>query len=162
MDTATIEKVSFLPRITYRIENGTTNPAYIRLFDDGWEKEGVLIDVPAMDDPTIGHPQPIHSAAYFTGKGLVLQDIYIWCPYLRTQLDLFTLHFYESGEDPDVFEKLQVISPRYDPYQSIQDVIIISLEKEILLTERTRVAFIMPAVIKAVIDFHVAEAQPMT
>jgi hypothetical protein len=147
---------------TIRAENNKGDHAYVRLLDPDFIKDKVTIDIPFLDDPTgNGHfRRYLDELASFKEKKIKIDRLYCWCPQLSAQLDLFTLHVFESTENPNLFTDLKIIPLRPDPYQVRGDVICIEAlgSDSFWLTEKTRIGFIVPAFAKMTLDLWTEDA----
>jgi hypothetical protein len=148
------------PLLTIRVDNMNNKPAFVILLDPIFEKPGVLIDIPEMDDPTIGHPRSyrgfmegLHSFAPSWSVG----GLYLWSPSLAANLDLYTLHCFEAGKEEGEFDRLRIIRPRIEPGQVRSDVLLwtaLHRHERFSLSYLTRISLIMPAFTKMVLELY--------
>jgi len=171
MDTLQENELQVIPEESYpsqicslriRVKNDNHQHSYVTLLDEGFNKSLVLIDIPIMDDPTIGRLEKyVDFCRSFKGKKMTVGSVSIWCPALMQHLDLFTLHIYEitpSKDNPHAFSNLVILPSRADPYQLRTD-IICSTERKFTLVQSSRIALIVPAHSTMLIDLYLDQIE---
>jgi hypothetical protein len=135
--------------IVIRVNNGKHTPAYIRLFDANFDKQGCIIDTPEMADPTIGKLVPYSTLLReIIQKNHNVELISIWCPNIPMNLDLFTLHLYDNFDNDDEhFQNLRIFYPILDKFQVQGN--ILDFPCKFTLTSYSRFSFLMPAMSNA-------------
>jgi hypothetical protein len=157
---------------TIRINNANNHPAFVILLDPDFEKPGVLIDIPEMDDPTYGHPrsykgfmeslkgtptQPHPEGEPTLSPSWPVGGLYLWSPNLAANLDLYTMHCFDAGKQEGEFDHLRIIRPRLQPDQVRDDVVVLTSlrrHERFALSHLTRISIIIPAFTKMILELY--------
>lgn len=145
-----------------RVKNEGEKHSYVQLLDPDFQKEKITIDIPIMDDPTIGHlPKYRAFCNALKGKKISIGCTSLWSPSLTQHLDLFTLHVYDStpaANNPHAFSNLVILPARVDPFQMRVDTI--WSDQKFTLLESSRIAFLVPSYSTMMIDLYFDKIEP--